>query len=39
MCCGIANDGILYQVTDRSGRVVHCIVGVPGESDHTLCWS
>ena len=40
-CCGVANDGFISLVTNRSGRDVHCIVGVgrSWESDHTLCRS
>ena len=38
-CCGVANDSFIHLVTEW-GRDVHCVVGVPGESDHTLlCWS
>ena len=38
-CCGVANDSFIHLVTGW-GRDVHCVVGVPGESDHTLlCWS
>ena len=38
-CCDIAYDSSVSLVTGYGEGFVHCVVGVSGESDHTLCWS
>ena len=36
-CCGRAFDSFISPV--QVGKARSLYVGVPGESDHTLCWS
>ena len=38
-CCGIAYDNSVSLVQVNGEGFVHCIVGVPGMSDYTLCRS